>query len=271
LSIPVLLDVVTIDASNGGVRVREGATTATATIAPGTYSLRGDGVADDLWKAFITALQAATASANTYSGGVVFDSDPASPTAEVTFSRATGSDSFQILWADALTTADPAWWGFTDANTALDAADKVSTLSPSSCWVSPCAPERTQPKRSADAYVIPTNGGRISAGKVGGPWVQWRFDLSFIDGKRFDEAHVPADPDRALSRFWARAIQGAPFEYHLSDESSAAATTLGGLSSSTLVGTWHLHEDSVSDFEGARFDNATSLWSIQTLFRKRVT
>lgn len=271
MTVPVLLTAIVVDADNRVVRISEAGTPRTATLALGTYYLRGDGSADDLCRALKLAMEAATGGgANTYNVAVSFTGAPASPTATVTVSIATGTDAFALLWADAATTADPSWWGFA-ASTASNTAAKVSTSSPSSCWVGNCAPEETKPKRSAEAYVFVAANGRVAAGLTGGPFTEWRFDVAFVDGRRFDEAFIATDPNRALSSWWQRSIRGSSFEYHLADYASPSSEVTVALSSSTRVGTaWHLHEDSVTDFEGARFDTATSLWALSTTFRARV-
>lgn len=269
--IPVLLDAIVIDANNGAIAINEAAAPLVATIAAGTYFARGDGATDDLFRALRLALDAAAGGGNSYTVAAVYTGDPAAPSVSVTISLAAGSTTFRLLWASASTTADPAWFGFPRVNTALDVAPKVSSLSPSSCWVGNCAPEVTQPARSALTYGVVANSGRFAAGLVGGPYAMWRFNVAFVDGRRFDEAHIAADPNRALSRFWARAIRGGAFEYHVVDYTSPAVQTLAAISAATRIGVaWHLHEDSTNDFEGARFDEATSLWSIDTLFRAQV-
>lgn len=270
--IPVLLDAIVIDTSNNVVAINEAAAALVATIAPGTYYARGDGSATDLFRALRLALDAAAGGGNTYAVAVVFTGDPASPSVSVTISLATGSTTFRLLWASVLTTADPAWFGFDRVNTVLDVAPKASTFSTSSAWVSNCAPEVTQPARSALTYGFVTNGGRFAAGLVGGPYALWRFNVAFVDGRVFDEVHIAADPNRALSRFWARAIRGGAFEFHVVDYASPSSQVLGPVSVATRIGgAWHLHEDSTGDFEGARYDEATSLWSVDTLFRAQVT
>lgn len=272
MTVPVLLTAIVIDADNRVLRISEAGTPRTASLALGTYYLRGDGSADDLCRALKLALEAAGPSANTYTVAVSFTGAPASPSATVTVSIATGTDAFALLWADAATTVAPSWWGFTAANTASSTAAKASTLSPSSCWVGNCAPEKTQPKRSAEAYVFVASSGAVAAGLTGGPYLEWRFDVAFVDGKRFDAAFIAADPDRALSSWWERSVRGSPFEYHLADYASPSSEVTVALSTSTRIGgAWHLHEDSVSDFDGARFDTASSLWSLSTIFRARVT
>ena len=98
MSYPVLLGaVVVVTGTNDRIRWREVATTNNATIAAGTYFLRGDGAADDLCLAIKTAIEAAGASANTYSVVAARSLTPTAAHTAVTLTRLTGADSFGIV------------------------------------------------------------------------------------------------------------------------------------------------------------------------------
>jgi len=272
MSIPVLLDAVVIDADNKVIRIIEGGVTTDVVIVEGTYHLRGDGSAGDLALAVATALTTATGT-NVYGLTVVYDCNSDNVAGVVTITRSVATNTWGVQWAATQTTFDPALLGFADANvTPANVATAVSTVTPSCCWVSNCDPADSDPDYDAETYTFVGNDGGVAAGAISAVRYMWLLGLEFIDGPRMHEALNVADPNAALSKFWARAILGSFFEVHLCATLSASLTTLETTDSGTLLGTsWHLHEDSASSLRAARFDRASSLWSWAMRLRKRVT
>jgi hypothetical protein len=260
MSWPVLLRAIVIDADNKAIRFKEGASTSTLSLAEGTYYLRGDGAADDLLKAVKDAFDAAGAT-NTYTVAIAWSIDPDAAHAVVTITQSGGA-TFQILWADALTTFNEAWLGFTNANTADSTAAKTSTLSPSAAWVSAQPLEMDQPIDRAQTYVQRARSRRVRRGKYGTTAKDRRIDLALIPSTKTHEQFVSAGGDvaRAFNRFLDELREGAPLELHLASVSSGFV--LAALSSSTESGAGYvLGEDADADFEARRLNAASGLWS----------
>lgn len=272
MSIPVILDAVVIDSTNNTIRVIEAGVTTDVTITPGTYYIRGDGSGvDDLVYAVGAAISAATG-ANTYTGAIVFDTDPDAPAAVVTITRDSGTNTWGVQWAATQTTFDPAWLGFIEANEAdADVASRSSTVTPTACWVGDGIAD-LDPERDANAYVFVTNDGTVAAGLIGGPFYGSVIGLEMIPGKRMWAELNTADPAAALSTWWERAIAGGYFELHQVELASTTVTTTETPSNMTAWGqvAWHLHEDSVTRLPASKLNRATSLWSTSMRMRKRV-
>jgi len=103
-TIPSFAWPIVIDATNGNIRINAGGGDVTATIPAGTYFWRGDASANDMAAVVSAAMLAASASAFIWS--LLSDG---------TVSIACAATS-EINWADALTTADPAVFGFDAVN-----------------------------------------------------------------------------------------------------------------------------------------------------------
>lgn len=260
---PAMLAAIVIDSTNLGIRMTENATTATASLAAGTYYLRGDGsvVAGelDLCLGIKTAIEAATASVNTYTVAIAWSIAPGSPSAVITITRATGADTFAFLWADALTTFDEGLIGFTNVNTALDATAKSGTLSPSCVWVSPEIYESAEENEEDDAFAVRARSGRIRGGSRGGPYETLAMAFALVDEKRCKASRISADPNRAFDRFRRQLCRGRQFELHFG---TATGTVLGALSSSTERGSgWHLAPDSLDGFNAQRLRPGLAFYS----------
>ncbi len=263
---PVMLAAVVIDSTNGGLRITEGANTSVTSIPAGTYFLRGDGVADDLLLAIKTAMETNTAprvSVNTYTVAVAWSTSPAAPSAVITITRATGADTFGVLWADALTTFDQALVGFVASDT-VNASAKTSTLSPSCVWVSPEIYVEAEEDEEDDAYVQRARSGVVRGGDRGGPYETLRISFQLMEERRVKAARIAADVARAFDRFRRQLVRGRQFELHFGTISSG--TTLAALSSSTERGAgWHLSPDSVDGFRAERLRPGLPLyaWSLE--------
>ena len=203
---PLIRRAITITSSNNAIQFREGATTATATVAAGVYFLRSTG---GLLAAVITALQAATASANTYTATLTTSVVASQPTGVVTITRA-GADAFQILGASVSTTFPLHAIGFASVDTALDAAAKASTLSPSALWVSNDMLTVDEPDITGEVFgETPSRGGSLSAGSQSDAWDRYRWAVSYVARRRVWQEASTTDPNATWEAFWRR-IRSAP-------------------------------------------------------------
>lgn len=229
-------------ATDGRLRIAEGAgDDGDADIAAGTYFLRGDGTSDDLCKALKDALEAAIGTANTYSVTPVFTVAPSVPIATVSIARATGSATFILRWANAGSTLDQAAFGFADADTANDAATKVSTLTPSSIWAGNEPPSHDDPLPEALGAQVRTRGGQVRTFDLGGPFLVRALELELITAERTLQEAIPADLARSYEKWWSRHRDGRRFEVH---RLTVSGTTLQAPTSSTRLGTFVLDEAS---------------------------
>lgn len=221
---PLLRRAITITTANNAIRFREGATTATATVAPGVYFLRGTG---GLLDAIVAALQNASASTNTYTATYTPSVVAAQPTGTVTISRATGADTFQILGASASTTFPLHTIGVASVDTALDAAAKVSTLSPSGVWVSNDMLTTDEPDLTGEVFgEMPSRGGSLSAGALSDTWDRYRWAVAYVARRRVWQEANTADPNATWEAFWRR-IRSAPvLELARIDPTTFAVTDL---------------------------------------------
>lgn len=262
---PILLSAVVIDSTNGGLRITEGANTSVTSIPAGTYYLRGDPAqSDDLLLAIKTALETNTAprvSTNTYTVAVAWSADPSARGAVVTVTRATGTDSFGVLWADALTTFDQALVGFVDSDT-VDASAKSSTVSPSSVWVGDGPYREFEAIDRHVGYAKRSRSGVVRRGLTGETRKDRRFSVEFVCAARTHEKDSTTDVDRAFSRFLDRWLTGRPAELHLT---TVSGFVLAALSASTEHGAgWHVGVDGDDEWEPRRHSAAAALyaWSL---------
>lgn len=253
-----LLGAVTIDSSNNAIRMVEGATTATVLVAAGTYFLRGDGASDDLLLACKTAFDSHpnATSPNTYTVQVSSAINPAVPSCTVTVTG--GIATFQLSWADALTTFDPGVLGFTPVNTANNASAKSSTLSPSLRWVSTDVVESFEPEAEYDVSVMRARSGRVRGVRRGGPYDLRRVVLRYQDSRRVLATDNVADPNASFARFLQRHGDGTRFELHTALAPSGVVAALGP---STRVGVaWVFDEPTSSMFAPDRVEPGLALY-----------
>lgn len=263
---PVLLRAIVVDADNKAIRIKEGASTVTVNLAEGTHYLRGDGTADDLCKVLKDALDAAGA-ANTYTVALALSADPAAVSAVVTITQSGGA-TFQLLWADAATTALSTWFGFADADTADSTAAKTSTLTPSALWVGDGPHVEHEPKDKAREFAKRVLSARVRRGKTGTTAKDRTLAVSWVCGPRTHSMHASGgDVARTFSAFLDEWREGSPAELHFVDPS--AGFTLAALSSSTSKGKWHVGDEN-ERFEPQRQSNAVQLYSWSLLLWEHV-
>ncbi len=265
MSYPVMLSVVVLDSTNNTINFREGANTALATLAEGTYFARGDGSADDLLLVLKTGLETnvgARTSTNTYTPAIAWSVDADAPCAVVTVPRTTGADSFQFIASGS--TFDFGLLGFdlTANPDTLTAGPKTSTLSPSCAWVSSDLYEEFEPEdEDDDAYVEVGRSGIPNAGTLSETFGIRRLALQMVGEKRTHSVRIAADVHRAFDRFRQLLVRGRRFELHFG--SISAGSTLATLSTATTrQGTaWALAEESAKAFRPERMSMATRLYS----------
>jgi len=247
---PVIRRAITITTANRAIRFREGATTATALVATGTYYLRETG-SDSILEAVVTALEAETVSANTYTLAMLPNplvTPIASTDANIIggLARATGTDTFQILGADVLTTFPLDAIGFDAVNTALDAADKPATLSASGWWVGNDLLAVDEDSQTGEVFGDdPSRGGLVVAGAHSDVWQMRRWGVQYQRADRTWREYTPTDRARSWSDFWGRWVRsgtvlelqrianGTSIEYEEWDTVTASFTT-----SPTTIGKW---------------------------------
>jgi hypothetical protein len=267
MTYPVLCGAIVITTANQGIRFKEGVNTNTATIATGTYYLRGDGAAGDLLPAIVTALQAANASANTYTATVSRNIDAASAHTTVTITRATGADNFQILWADALTTFDETLLGFT-ANTVDDGNPKTSTQACAACWVSTDILRELEPFGERIASVPRRANGGVVGVSRSAHMTSWAIGFAFVAEARMLKRRALSVDGDTLEGFVKRFGAGAAFEVH--ETALSSGTTLAAISASTLVAVMHWSEETVSGFRPRRIGPGVPLYDLDTVAHEQV-
>lgn len=267
MTYPVLCGAIVITTANRGVRVKEGATTATTNLATGTYYLRGDGAAGDFCAALKTALEAATASVNTYTVTVSRNIDVASAHTTITITRASGADTFQILWADALTTFDETLLGFT-ANTVDDGNPKTSTQACAACWVSTDILRELEPFGERIASVPRRANGGVVGVSRSSHMTSWAIGFAFVAEARMLKRRALAVDGDTLEGFVERFGAGAAFEAH--ETALSSGTTLAALSSSTLVAVMHWSEETVTGFRPRRIGPGVPLYDLDTVAHEQV-
>lgn len=212
---PILLAAITIDADNDVIQLDEGGSVQPATMAHGTYWLRGDGGANDFCPVVVTALNAAFAGGNTYAVTLsAWSISAAGRSMTVTVSRATGTTTFRVRWNHASTEFDPAMLGFATEKGAADAADEVSTLSPSLVWVSNERHIDIVPRLSANVEEVVGADGSLDLLELSATVYRRTLDLELVDGRRLWAHENTTDPDATLERFWALIRDGRRVELH---------------------------------------------------------
>lgn len=267
---PILLAAITIDADNDTLQLDEGGSVAPATLAHGTYWLRGDGGAGDFCPIVVAALNAAFAGGNTYAVSIgAWSIDPTDPGAEVTVERATGATSFRVRWNHASATFDPASLGFATEKGAADANDEVSTLSPSLVWVSNERLIDAIPRLSANVAEVEGADGSLDLLELGATVYRRRLMLELVDGRRLWAHERESDPDATLERFWALVRDGRRLEVHTTTIATHPNLTGPALSTSEMsrdAGTsyhWVMASPTNRTLEATRALTGMSHWDLE--------
>jgi len=259
---PAFLAKVVIAAGvNDVIIIREGGGDITCTLTPDTYTLKGDGAADDLLKAVTDALTAG--GALTYAGTLLVDVLTGERCGYV---QLTAGGSFDLRWAATSTTFDQALLGFTAANTG-SAATHNSTLNPSCLWVSNDHTREIEPFSSRDAVVNRTLDGSAYGLARSALMQSWRIGLAFVHEERMSSARALAsDEANTLEAFIEQWGVGGAFVLHEANATSGLLT----LSSSTVVGAMHFSEETVTSFAPVRLGPGVPLYSIDLVTHSEV-
>lgn len=269
MSYPVLLGAIVITSANRQIRIKEGANTNNAQLALGTYYLRGDGAAGDFLPVLVTALQAANVgSANTYTATVSRNIDSSSPHTTITITRATGTDNFQILWANSQTTFDGLLLGFS-ASTADDALAKTSTQACAAGWASNDILRELEPFNERAVSVPRKVNGAVVGVTRSSQMTSWALGFAFVHEDRMLKRRALAVTADTLEGFMDRFGPGAAFEMH--ETPLSAGTTLSALSASTRVAVMHWSEDTLSSFRPQRIGPGVPLYDLDTIAHEQVT
>ena len=258
MSYPVLLGAVVLITGNNRIRWREVATTNNATIAAGTYFLRGDGAADDLCLAIKTAIESAGASANTYSVVAARSLTPTAAHTTVTITRLTGADSFGIV-VDGTETFDCDLIGFI-ASSAVDATAKTGTRSAAASWASNDAYRTLKPFSSTPAVVTRVASGRVSGVTRGSRMQSWRVAFGFVHESRCNVTDTLLSASDTLEGFIERHGAGALMEMH---EVATVGAVLDLPTASTLKDRVHFSEESVTEWDPQQIGDAVPLYDVE--------
>ena len=240
-----LLGSVEVTSANNTVIINEGASDLTATIASGTYYLKGDGSADDLAQAIEDALNAA--GAFTYVVALEYTTDPtlSGKTASNVVISTSPANTFALKWGAGL--FDGELLGY--AGTNLSGA--TSYTAPSSAqlsWVSTEPVHSREPDPESDVAQHVTPDGQTYTFRSGGPRTRRTITFSVVDERRVLKERNTADEAETYEKWWERYQLGYPLQVHLVAESSAGY--LSGPSSSTLLETMVLDEESCKAIVG---------------------
>lgn len=272
MTYPVFLGAVVVTAANRRIRFKEAALTVVnvdlpinTTLTP-AYYLRGDGTASDLCAVLATALSAAYGAGNTYTVTVAQSIDTTTAHTLLTVTRATGTDTFQIV-VDGSTTFDMALIGIV-ATTANDALAKTSTRSCAAAWVSNDAYANLEPFSERVASVTRAASGRVSGVSRSDRMQSWRVGLGFVHLSRTFVVDALAFAADTLEGFIERFGAGASFEMH--DCLLSSGTAMAARTSSTLVDVVHFSEDALTTYEPQAIGAGVPLYALDMTLHAEV-
>ena len=244
----------------------------TATVAAGTYYVYQDDdggeAANNLLTAVVTAIDTAsgtTGNGYAYSWSLTLRQE-VDHTSTV-FSATSDTDNFRIDASDADCTFPVELIGLEAGADTGSVSDIVSSLSSALTWVSSQPRARIDPggwERDVHQHVA-ADGSRhtFTASDVR---EMRRLRLENIERGRVFEAANSADPGRAFEAWWRLASDGRLVRLYEVEPSSA--TLLPDLTSSELVGTYVLTQDSCTGFDPRRPDDAVALYSWDLMLAK---
>ena len=226
---PLLRRAITVVSGANVIRFREGATTASAVVPVGTYWLRASGTGS-LLLAIKAALEAASASLNTYDVTLSLSVSPTAPTGAVTITRTSGADAFRVDGADGLTTFPLHVIGFENVTGSTTTAPKVSTKSPSGLWLSNDMLAVDEPDFRGEVFgEDPSRGGVVVAGAQSETWDEYAWEPAHVARARVWQEANPADPNATWEAFWRRVRSAPALELARLDPTTFAVTDMPGL------------------------------------------
>lgn len=261
MSYPVLLGAIRIVANvNDTIEIEEAGVSRSVALTAGTWYLRGDATSDDFCSMLKARMEAAGASANTYTVTPSFSISSSAACASVVIARATGADSISILWASASTTFDESLLGFANSNS-TGATSYTSARNPKCVWVGNDVYREFEIGQEIDAWVGKAQSGAVYGGRIGSQRLLATMGFDFITEQRV-KSGVGGITNNDFPTFQAYVAAGLPIEIHACAISSG--TTLALPASSNYINGnawWHLDEESASMFMPRRLSPGVPLYS----------
>jgi hypothetical protein len=249
---PIFLRKIVIDDSNHTIRMVESGTTEDVTIANGTYYL-GCASADgtSLESVLVTALNSHVVGTNTYAVTTAWSADP---TAD------------QLVFSHANNTFDETILGFAPGvDTSSTNAAKVSTNSPTACWVAD-QPHRDLIVEIEQEVTVPrTVAGGARSIQHGGPYLSRTFEFRFISEARAVNAANYGENVRtnaSMAMFINRCAGGG--EFLIYEPTITSGLTLNEPSSveslDTPARTYVFSEETAQSFRPRRIEPGLALY-----------
>lgn len=251
---------------NGATSTRQ-----TATIDPGTYYVYQDyndgGTTDNLLYAVVDALD--TASPNTYAYIITYGLRYGVDHTGVMVTIYNNTDDFRLDGSDSGCTFDLAWIGLTSGADTGQVGGIFSTISPSLTFISSQPRVLIDPGHwEAEVHQHIAADGTRHTFRAADVREHRRVRFENIErGRVFIEANS-ADPYRPFESWWKVARDGRPVRLYETEASSS--TTLPDLTSSELVGTYLLTEESCARLDPDRPSNAVDLYAWDLMFAEYI-
>lgn len=250
-----LQEVTIVTGVNDTIVFDEGAGNLTATLAAGTYFLRGDGTSDDLANEIESAM---TTAGGTYTVNVyMYTTNNAT---EFLLQKSTGT--FKLSLANStFPLAD--LLGFTSSNEVLASAH-LGTDYAKINWVSnqPLAGREISNASEITQHITAEGQVHTYVGQDG--LVSRLLEHELVSAAKTKDA---TGGNASFEAWWGRAREGHRFEFHDTTETSGTLDTLSG---STLKDTLTLGEDACRSFAPARLSRGLALYSWSILCRRYV-
>lgn len=209
---PFISRAIPITTANQVLRITEDAVTANVNVVTGAYWVRGDGSADCLLTRIKTAIEAATASTNTYTVSLRFQPLNEDTPVVVRIARATGSDTFRLDFDNVAVTFPVEAIGFQRVATALDADDKDSDRPTTGLWMADDMLTVDDPSEDGVVFGdMPAASGSLFAGSLSEPFEIWRWHFARIRRSR-TWGNYATYPDVSWQRFHRLIRSGAVCE-----------------------------------------------------------
>jgi hypothetical protein len=267
MSYPCLRGAIVLTSSNNRLRFKEGAgAVGNVDLAAGTYYLRSDGTAS-LATEIASKLSAFGAGGNTYTVEVDGDIDPANPGVTVTITRATGTDTFQLV-VDGSTTFDMDLIGF-PSSTANDANPKTSSVSAAGAWVGNDILREREPFGERVAEVARRGNGSVVGVSMSSHMVSWALGFAFVNEARMLLRANANDVDATLEAFVRRFGAGAAFEAE--EIALTSGTTFLIDDGSNTFAVLHWSSESVQSFRPRRIGPGVPLYDLDMVAHEQVT
>ena len=241
-----------------------------AASTPGPYVVTTGAIAtgptNELALAIRNGLDAFGGGGNTYTVTAAQSIDTAAAHTLLTVTRATGTDTFQIV-VDANQTFDMALIGIV-ATTANDALAKTSTRSCAAAWVSNDAYANLEPFSERVASITRAASGRVSGVSRSDRMQSWRVGLGFVHLSRTFVVDALLTAADTLEGFIERFGAGASFEMH--DCLLSSGTTMAPRTFSTLVDVVHFSEDALTTYEPQAIGAGVPLYALDMTLHAEV-